>query len=190
MRGKTATGAEAMGAALGGEAGPRPAVALVTGAMPLAPLPTSLDLDAAGTQVLDQVQEHVLATKFFVPASPHALIPRPHLDSLLHEGLRRQLTLVSAPAGFGKTTGLSHWVHSLPQGTLENHRVAWVSLDEADKCAVRFWTYVLTALDKSEPGVATPALQLLQLHASCSGAGAHRLDQCPEPGDTQLCADP
>ena len=115
-----------------------------------------------GTPVPDKVQEHLLATKFFVPSSPHALISRSHLDSLLHEGLRRQLTLVSAPAGFGKTTLLAHWVHSLPQEILENHRVAWVSLDEADKSAVRFWTYVLTALNKSEPGVATSALQLLQ----------------------------
>jgi len=108
------------------------------------------------------VQEHLLATKFFVPASSRALIPRPHLDILLQEGIQRQLTLVSAPAGFGKTTLLANWVQSLPKGTLENHRVAWVSLDEADKSAVRFWTYVLTALDKSEPGVATAALRMLQ----------------------------
>ena len=108
------------------------------------------------------MQTHLLATKFFVPASWRALIPRPHLDSLLHKGIQRRLTLVSAPAGFGKTTLLANWVHSLQTGTLQNHGVAWVSLDEADKSAVRFWTYVLTALEKSEQGAATAALHMLQ----------------------------
>ena len=127
---------------------------------PVAPLPPSLGPDA--TEVSTRVQEHVLATKFFVPASSHELIPRPRLESLLQEGLRRPLTLVSAPAGFGKTTLLAEWVHSLRQKTLETHRVAWVSLDAADNSALRFWTYVLTALDTCEPGLATPALQELQ----------------------------
>ena len=52
-------------------------------------------------------QEQLLATKFFVPVAPHALIARPHLFSLLEEGRQRPLMLVSAPAGFGKTTLLS-----------------------------------------------------------------------------------
>jgi ATP/maltotriose-dependent transcriptional regulator MalT len=127
---------------------------------PVVPLSPSLGLDA--TEVSTGLQEHVLATKFLVPASSHALIPRPRLESLLQEGLRRPLTLVSAPAGFGKTTLLAQWVHSVRQRTLETHRVAWVSLDAADNSALRFWTYVLTALDTCEPGLATPALQVLQ----------------------------
>ena len=52
-------------------------------------------------------QDQYLSTKFFVPVAPHALIARPHLFSLLDEGRQRPLTLVSAPAGFGKTTLLS-----------------------------------------------------------------------------------
>ena len=119
--------------------------------------------DEKELSVPDQVQAHLLATKFFVPASSRALISRPHLDNLLHKGIQRRLTLVSAPAGFGKTTLLANWVRSLQAGILENHRVAWVSLDEADKSAMRFWTYVFTALEKSEPGTASAALQMLQV---------------------------
>lgn len=131
----------------------------------LEPLIIPSDSDAMGMPVPEQAQEQLVATKFFVPASSHALIPRPHLDRLIHEGMQRQLILVSAPAGFGKTTSVANWVRSLSQGTPENHenyRVAWVSLDDADGSAVRFWTCVFTALDKSEPGVATAALQLMQ----------------------------
>src|SRR6266700_6462396 len=57
--------------------------------------------------------DQLLATKFFVPSSSHPLIPRPQLTTLLNQGLRRKLTLISAPAGFGKTTLLSSWVQSL-----------------------------------------------------------------------------
>src|SRR5258708_10485289 len=103
-----------------------------------------------------------MENKFFGPASLHMLLARPRLIRLLEEGIRRQLTLVSAPAGFGKTSLLAHWVRSLSQRTLENQKVAWVSLDVADKSAVQFWTYVLTALERSEPGIAILALQMVQ----------------------------
>ena len=63
--------------------------------------------------------DRLLATKFFVPASSHPLIPRPQLTTLLKESLRRKLTLISAPAGFGKTTLLSSWVQSFPQDSPE-----------------------------------------------------------------------
>src|SRR5205823_9799399 len=58
--------------------------------------------------------DQLLATKFFIPSSSHALILRPRLLTLLMKSLECPLTLVSAPAGFGKTTLLSNWVHSLP----------------------------------------------------------------------------
>src|SRR5436305_3474347 len=102
----------------------------------------------------------LLATKCFAPVPPHALIPRPRLSALLDAGLQRQLTLVSAPAGFGKTTLLSTWAQSHSAGNLH---VAWVTLDEGDNATRRFWDYVLTALDRCEPGTSTPALQ--RLHA-------------------------
>ena len=71
--------------------------------------------------------DQLLATKFFIPSSSHALIPRPRLIELLNMSLECPLTLVSAPAGFGKTTLLSTWVQSLLP---LRSRIAWVSLDE------------------------------------------------------------
>lgn len=55
------------------------------------------------------IQSQLLATKFYVPTSPGTLISRPHLSTLLTESLKYPLTLVSAPAGFGKTMLLSTW---------------------------------------------------------------------------------
>src|SRR5947209_10843570 len=103
--------------------------------------------------------DQLLATKFFIPSSSHALIPRPRLIELLNMSLECPLTLVSAPAGFGKTTLLSTWVPSLPP---ERPRIAWVSLDEGDNDSVLFWMYVLTALDGQQPGLCTQLVTYLQ----------------------------
>ena len=92
----------------------------------------------------------LLATKFLVPASSHEIIARPHLLELLNAGLHQRLILVSAAAGFGKTTLLADWVRSLAPGHLP---VAWVSLDTRDNAPFQFWTYVLTALDHCQPGL-------------------------------------
>src|SRR5713101_344028 len=100
-------------------------------------------------------QDQLLATKIFVPASPQTLIWRPRLTALLDEGLQRKLTLLSAPAGFGKTTLLSTWVQTRAE---EDAPVAWVSLDESDNNPVRFWSYLLTALDTSYQGIGQQAL--------------------------------
>ena len=105
------------------------------------------------------LHDQLLATKFFIPSSPHALILRTRLLELLtKKGLECKLTLVSAPAGFGKTTLLSNWIHSLPP---ERARVAWVSLDEGDNEPVLFWRYVLTALDHAQPGLCTELVAYL-----------------------------
>jgi LuxR family maltose regulon positive regulatory protein len=103
--------------------------------------------------------DQLLATKFFIPSSLHALIPRPRLTELLNTSLERPLTLVSAPAGFGKTTLLSTWIQSLPPG---RPRIAWVSLDEGDNESTLFWLYVLTALDSQQPGLCTQLVTYLQ----------------------------
>jgi len=100
----------------------------------------------------------------------------------LDEGLHRKLTLVSAPLGFGKTTLLSEWINhqkaedggmkaeenkiqptSLAKQDLSLHpfQVAWVSLDARDNDPVRFWTYVIAALDTLQPKIGAPALTLL-----------------------------
>ena len=97
------------------------------------------------------LHEQLLATKFFIPSSSHALILRSRLLELLtRKGLECKLTLVSAPAGFGKTTLLSNWIHSLQP---QRPRVAWVSLDEGDNEPVLFWRYVFAALDRAQPGL-------------------------------------
>src|SRR6266699_3806476 len=106
--------------------------------------------------------DQLLATKFFVPTSSHPLIARPQLTTLLHQGLRRKLTLISAPAGFGKTTLLSAWVRSFSQENPEAPHVAWVSLDEDDNGPVFFWTYALTALDTLQQGLCAPLLAFLR----------------------------
>jgi LuxR family maltose regulon positive regulatory protein len=68
--------------------------------------------------------------------------------------------LISAPAGFGKTTLLSAWVKAKKPG---NPHVAWISLDEADNDPIRFWSYVLTALERVQPGKYSGLIAYLQL---------------------------
>jgi LuxR family transcriptional regulator, maltose regulon positive regulatory protein len=96
--------------------------------------------------------EELLTTKLFVPLNRPELVPRSNLIQRLTAGTHsgRKLTLISAPAGFGKTTLVTEWLHNL-QGDAkqENHpqpRIAWLSLDEGDNDPVRFLTYFLAAL--------------------------------------------
>jgi ATP/maltotriose-dependent transcriptional regulator MalT len=73
------------------------------------------------------LENQLLATKFYVPVAPGTLISRPRLSALLDQSLEHPLTLISAPAGFGKTTLLAAWGQALPAS---NPRLAWVSLDK------------------------------------------------------------
>ncbi len=93
-------------------------------------------------------QSQLLATKFFLPAASGTLIPRPRLHALLDKALERLFTLVSAPAGFGKTTLLSTWARSL---SVHNTGVCWLSLDKEDNDPYLFWTYVISALQAQDP---------------------------------------
>jgi LuxR family maltose regulon positive regulatory protein len=77
---------------------------------------------------------------------------------LLDKSLEHSFTLVSAAAGFGKTTLLSSWARSLPTN---DPLIAWISLDEEDNDPRLFWTYVLTALDTHRPELFTPLLEFL-----------------------------
>jgi LuxR family maltose regulon positive regulatory protein len=102
----------------------------------------------------------LLKTKLYIPPARPGLVSRPRLIERLDEGLRQgcKLTLVSAPAGFGKTTLLSEWIAS--RGL--RARVAWVSLDEGDDDVARFWSYVISALQTLEPAIGQAALGALQ----------------------------
>jgi LuxR family maltose regulon positive regulatory protein len=88
----------------------------------------------------------LLRTKVHIPASRQDLVQRPHLLRRLDEGLRpaNRLLLVSAPAGYGKTTLLTAWIRSLDLPT------AWLSLGPADNDPVRFWRYVSATLQTLE----------------------------------------
>jgi LuxR family maltose regulon positive regulatory protein len=102
----------------------------------------------------------LLATKIHIPSLRGTLVKRPHLIQRLNDGIAQncRLTLVSAPAGFGKTTLLSEWIVSCGSRA----RVAWVSLDEGDNDVVRFWSYAITALQTLEPAIGQTALGALQ----------------------------
>lgn len=86
----------------------------------------------------------LLATKLYRPTVPSKRAERPQLIQRLNEGLEsgRNLTLVSAPAGFGKTTCIGEWLNGL------SFPVTWLSLDESDNDPVRFLTYFIAALQK------------------------------------------
>jgi len=103
----------------------------------------------------------LLATKLHVPAPRQTLISRTGLVEALSAGHDRKLTLLGAPAGSGKTTLLAEWIAC----DQEPRRFAWVSLDPADNDPVRFWTYVVAALQKANPGIAAHSLELLGMGA-------------------------
>jgi LuxR family transcriptional regulator, maltose regulon positive regulatory protein len=85
----------------------------------------------------------LLASKVRVPGRRREAVLRPRLSERLDRAARSRLTLVSAPAGFGKTTLLTEWLARAPGG---GRAVAWVSLDDRDNDPATFWTYVVTAL--------------------------------------------
>jgi LuxR family maltose regulon positive regulatory protein len=98
----------------------------------------------------------LLATKLFIPPARPKAVLRPHLFKRLNQGLDNKLILISAPAGFGKTTLLSEWVAScsLP--------VAWLSLDEGDSDPSRFIAYLVASLQTLAPNIGARVLAVLQ----------------------------
>ncbi|MES0361801.1 MAG: LuxR C-terminal-related transcriptional regulator [Anaerolineales bacterium] len=111
----------------------------------------------------------ILVTKLFIPPTRPELVPRPRLIERLDRGVHRKLTLISAPAGFGKTTLVTDWLDKLKgeaekQNQTEN-RIAWLSLDEGDNDPARFLTYLIAALNRVEGGkftIGEEALGMLQ----------------------------
>ena len=117
----------------------------------------------------------LLQTKLYIPPVRSQLVSRPRLIERLNEGPRsgRKLTLISAPAGFGKTTLISDWLNQRAEGgglkdesgktiqpssfSLHPSRVAWVSLDEDDNDPTRFWAYVIAAFQTIQAGIGETA---------------------------------
>jgi LuxR family transcriptional regulator, maltose regulon positive regulatory protein len=118
--------------------------------------------EAAGNLGDSLVAAPLLETKLYVPRSRRGLVPRPRLSERLDRGAASTLMLVSAPAGFGKTTLLTEWLAAGPAAPTDQRLAAWLSLDRADNDPVSFWTYVIAALRTAAPGVGENALALLQ----------------------------
>ena len=106
----------------------------------------------------------ILATKLFSPPPRPKVVLRPRLNDRLNEGLTRKLTLISAPAGFGKTTLASEWVAD------RGRPVAWLSLDEGDNDPARFLTHLVAAV---------------RTIAATVGAGVLGALQSPQPPPTE-----
>ena len=101
----------------------------------------------------------LLTTKLHIPRRRRVLVARPRLSARLSRGNEVPLTLVSAPAGFGKTTVLTEWLAADPPN---DRPVAWLSLDERDNDPALFWAYVIAALRTVDPQVGGDALDLLR----------------------------
>jgi LuxR family transcriptional regulator, maltose regulon positive regulatory protein len=120
----------------------------------------------------------VLATKLYIPLPRPKTVLRPRLIARLNEGLRqnqgfgRKLTLISAPAGFGKSTLVSEWVAGC------GHPVAWLSLDQGDNDPTRFLTYLVAAMQ-------TLALSKVEGIVENIGAGVLGVLQSPQPPPTE-----
>ncbi len=105
------------------------------------------------------VSTPLLTTKLYLPPARPTLVPRPRLTGRISEELTRPLTLISAQAGFGKTTLMSEWRAS---EFGRNFPLAWLSLDDEDNDPTRFLTYLVAALQTLKPGFGETALALLQ----------------------------
>ncbi|MNH97311.1 HTH-type transcriptional regulator MalT [compost metagenome] len=98
----------------------------------------------------------ILATKLYLPLQRPKIVPRPRLIEKLTAGLHRKLTLISASAGFGKTTLVSGWLTGCER------RSAWLSLDEGDNDSTRFLTYLTAALQTIEANIGEGVFAVLQ----------------------------
>jgi LuxR family transcriptional regulator, maltose regulon positive regulatory protein len=100
----------------------------------------------------------LLGTKLYIPRPRRGLVTRPRLSERLSRGGESKLTLVSAPAGFGKTTLLAEWLAAAPA---DERPTAWLSLDPSDNRAASFWPYLIAALQTVVPEIGATALSLL-----------------------------
>jgi LuxR family maltose regulon positive regulatory protein len=98
----------------------------------------------------------LLQTKLYLPRPRPSLVPRPHLIATLNDGMHRKLTLISAPAGFGKTTLVAAWIAGGERPT------AWLSLDDGDGDPRRFLQYLLAALRTVDPALGQATATALQ----------------------------
>ncbi|HVU68300.1 MAG TPA: LuxR C-terminal-related transcriptional regulator [Ktedonobacteraceae bacterium] len=98
----------------------------------------------------------ILTTKLYLPRLRPHMVNRPRLIERLNEGLSRKMTLISAPAGFGKTTLVTAWAEAIKRP------VAWLSLDEGENDPTRFLIYLIAAVQTIEPTSGAGVLRALQ----------------------------
>jgi LuxR family maltose regulon positive regulatory protein len=98
----------------------------------------------------------ILATKLYIYRPRPNVVSRPRLLERLNEGLHCRLILISAPAGFGKTTLVSEWLAGGPRPA------SWLSLDEGENDPIGFLTYLVTALQTIAPNIGEGVLSALQ----------------------------
>src|SRR5690554_13330 len=98
----------------------------------------------------------LLSTKLFIPPARPGRAARARLIERMNEAVKHPLTLICAPAGYGKTTMLSEWI---PQN---EHCVTWVSLDEGDNDPVLFWRYFIAALQTLDGQLCKSAQGILE----------------------------
>lgn len=118
----------------------------------------------------------LLQTKLYLPRraaaqGAPAYVQRLRLQSMLRSATTGKLTLLSAPAGFGKSTLLAEWIHDVelqstaasnPTAKIQHPKFCWLALDAGDNDPVRFWTYVITALQTAHTELGVVALELLR----------------------------
>ena len=102
------------------------------------------------TRAKEALTEPLLATKFHIPSARPNNVSRPRLVEKLNQGLHRPFTLISAPAGFGKTTLVAEWLESINNRSNDSQtrsiQIVWLSIDDRDTDPNRFLTYFITAL--------------------------------------------
>ena len=112
------------------------------------------------------MSDTLLRTKLYIPSTRPEIVRRPRLIEQLHLGLHRKSALISAPAGFGKTTLVSEWLKTITANDNNKDQIkfAWLSLDEGDNDPGRFLSYFITALNKlsaTDTPIGKSALSLL-----------------------------
>jgi LuxR family maltose regulon positive regulatory protein len=121
--------------------------------------------------------EQLLSTKLYIPPTRPELVPRQRLIELLNGSLHHKLTLISAPAGFGKTTLVTEWLDNLrgisKKEIRTENKIAWFSVDESDNDPGWFLTYFIAALNQIE-GMDTTF-----------GKGVMSMLQSPQPPPTE-----
>jgi LuxR family maltose regulon positive regulatory protein len=109
----------------------------------------------------------LVATKLYVPRRRDGLVERQRLRDRLQRGTQSRLILISAPAGFGKTTLLTEWLEG---SSSADRLVAWLSLDQTDNDAASFWAHLIAALQKALPGTGKTVLQMLEASQQADNA--------------------